>query len=143
MRPTSDVEALLTSYGDVSALTQYRRTATIFSQGDRSEGVMYLRSGRVVVTVRSDAGREGMVAKLAPGQFFGESCLAGQEIRTTTATAATTCSIRVIATTTMKQLLRRERPLADHFIAHLLARNISIERDLLDLLFTLDSTEKR
>lgn len=116
--PPSDVEALLTSTGSDSALIQYRRTATIFSQGDQCEGVMYLRTGRVILTVRSDAGRDAVVAKLGPGQFFGESCLAGRTTRTTTATTTTACSVRVIPTVTMKRLLQRERLLADHFRAH-------------------------
>jgi CRP/FNR family cyclic AMP-dependent transcriptional regulator len=143
MRPANDVEALLTSTGGVSALMQYRRTSTIFSQGDRSEGVMYLLTGRVTLTVRSDAGREGVVATLGPGQFFGESCLAGQSTRTTTAATTAASSVRVIETATMKHLLQREPRLADHFIAHMLARNIRIEQDLLAHLFNLDSTEKR
>jgi CRP/FNR family cyclic AMP-dependent transcriptional regulator len=143
MRPTSDVEALLTSSASDSALVKYRRTATIFSQGDPCASVMYLRTGRVTLTVRSDAGRDCVVAKLGPGQFLGESCLAGRSTRGTTATTTTACSVRVIETATMKRLLQRERGLTDHFIAHMLARNIRIEQDLLDHVFNLDSTEKR
>jgi len=143
MRPAIDVEALLTSSGSDSTVRQYRRTATIFSQGDRCEGVMYLHTGRVILTVRSDAGRECVVARLRAGQFFGESCLAGQSTRAATATTTTTCSIRLIETAAMKRLLQHERSLTDHFIAHMLARNIGIEQDLLDHLFNLDSTEQR
>jgi CRP/FNR family cyclic AMP-dependent transcriptional regulator len=143
MRPTIDLDALLTSSGAAAAVTKYRRTATIFSQGDPCASVMYLRSGRVRLTVRSDAGRECVVARLGPGQFFGESCLAGRSTRATTATTSTTCSVRVIETATMKRLLQDERTLTDHFIAHMLARNIRIERDLLDHVFNVDSTEKR
>jgi CRP-like cAMP-binding protein len=73
----------------------------------------------------------------------GESCLAGRTTRTTTATTTTACSVRVIPTVTMKRLLQRERLLADHFIAHTLARNIRIAQDLLGHLFNLDSTEQR
>jgi CRP/FNR family transcriptional regulator, cyclic AMP receptor protein len=142
-RPTIDLDALLMSSGAAGAVTKYRRTATIFSQGDPCASVMYLRSGRVLLTARSDAGRECIVARLGPGQFFGESCLAGRSTRATTATTSTTCSIRVIETATMKRLLQDERTLTDHFIAHMLARNIRIERDLLDHVFNIDSTEKR
>jgi CRP/FNR family transcriptional regulator, cyclic AMP receptor protein len=143
MPPASDVEALLLSSGAISALMKYRRTATIFTQGDPCASVMYLRSGRVLLTARSDAGRDCIVARLGPGQFFGESCLAGRSTRATTATTSTTCSVRVIETATMKRLLQEERTLTDHFIAHMLARNIRIERDLLDHVFNVDSTEKR
>jgi CRP/FNR family transcriptional regulator, cyclic AMP receptor protein len=143
VRLAIDVEALLTSSGGVSAVKKYRPTSTIFSQGDPCEGVMYLRTGRVVLTVRSDAGREGVVAKLGPGQFFGEGCLTERPTRTTTATTTAASSVHVIETATMKDLLRREPRLADHFIAHMLATNIRIEKDLLGHLFNLDSTEKR
>lgn len=142
-RPTIDIDALLMSSGAAGAVTTYRRTATIFSQGDPSASVMYLRSGRVLLTARSDAGRECVVARLEAGQFFGESCLAGRSTRATTATTSTTCSVRVIETATMKRLLQDERTLTGHFIAHMLARNIRIERDLLDHVFNIDSTEKR
>jgi CRP/FNR family transcriptional regulator, cyclic AMP receptor protein len=143
MRRTIDVDSLLTSSGGDSAVKRYRRTATIFSQGDECASVMYLRTGRVILTARSDAGREGVVATLGPGQFFGESCLAGQATRTTTATTTAASSVRVIETATMKHLLQGERRLADHFITHMLARNIRVEQDLLDHLFNLDSIEKR
>lgn len=139
----TDLEPLLTSSGVVTPVVQYGRTATVFSQGERCSGVMYLRRGRVILTVRSDAGREGVVAKVGPGQFFGEGCLAGRSTRTATATATTASSVRLIATATMRHLLRREPRLADHFIAHMLARNIRIEQDLLDHVFSLDSTERR
>jgi CRP/FNR family cyclic AMP-dependent transcriptional regulator len=142
-RPTIDLDALLTSSGAAGAETKYRRTATIFSQGDPCVSVMYLRSGRVLLTARSDAGRECVVARLGPGQFFGESCLAGRPTRATTATTSTTCFVRVIETATMKCLLQHERTLTKHFIAHMLATNIRIERDLLDHVFNIDSTEKR
>jgi CRP-like cAMP-binding protein len=142
-RPTIDLDALLISSGATGAVKKYQRTATIFSQGDACAGVLYLRSGRVRLTVRSDAGRECVVARLGPGQFFGESCLAGRPTRATTATTSTTCSVRVIEAATMTRLLQHERTLTEHFIAHMLARNIRIERDLLDHVFHIESTEKR
>lgn len=142
-RPAIDIDALLISTGAAGPVKKYRRTATIFSQGDPCTSVMFLRSGRLLLTARSDAGRECVVARLGPGQFFGESCLAGRLKRATTATTSTTCSVRVIATATMKRLLQDERALTDHFIAHMLASNIRIERDLLDRVFDVDSTEKR
>jgi len=41
----------------------------------------------------------------------------------------------------MVRLLHKERALSDRFIAHMLARNIRIEQDLVDQLF--NSSEKR
>ena len=59
----------------------------LFSQGDAAEAVFYIQAGKVKLTVVSQQGKEAVVAILERGAFFGESCLAGQVIRTATATA--------------------------------------------------------
>jgi CRP/FNR family transcriptional regulator, cyclic AMP receptor protein len=139
----SAAEALLASSGIAMRVVRYRRTETVFAQGDACAGVIYLQKGRVTLTVRSDAGREAVVAKLHAGQFFGEGCLAGQTVRTTSATATTASTVRVVETTAMIRLLHDHPALAECFIAHVLARNIRIEQDLLAHLLNLDSTERR
>jgi CRP/FNR family transcriptional regulator, cyclic AMP receptor protein len=142
-RQTFNAGEFLASSRIATPVVQYRRTETVFSQGDACAAVMYLQKGRVTLTVRSDAGREAVVARLRPGQFFGEGCLAGQAVRTASATATMASTVRVVETATMIRLLRDERGLTDGFIAHVLARNIRIEQDLLDHLFNVESTERR
>jgi CRP/FNR family transcriptional regulator, cyclic AMP receptor protein len=145
-KPTRQIlnaAAFLTSSGIATRVAQYRRTETIFSQGDACASVMYLQKGRVLLTVRSDAGREAMLASLRPGQFFGEGCLAGQGMRTTSATATAASTVLIVDMTTMTRLLHDKPSLAEDFMAHVLARNIRIEQDLLDHLFNADSTEIR
>jgi CRP/FNR family cyclic AMP-dependent transcriptional regulator len=142
-RQTLNAGALLASFGTATRVVRYRRTETVFSQGDACASVMYLQKGRVTLTVRSDVGREAVLARLRPGQFFGEGCLAGQGVRTNSATAATASTVRVVETATMTRLLHDKPALAEGFVAHVLARNIRIEQDLLDHLFNVESTEKR
>jgi CRP/FNR family cyclic AMP-dependent transcriptional regulator len=119
----------------------YARGETIFSQGDASEAVLYIRSGGVKLTVLSKAGREAVVGLLGPGDFFGEGCLAGQQARTGSATAMTPSTIASIPKARMRQLLRKEHSFSDQFIAHMLSRNIRIEEDLIDQL--CNSCERR
>ena len=59
---------------------------TVFAQGDKADAVYYLQDGKVKLTVVSAQGKEAVVGVLAAQQFFGEHCLTGQTIRTTTAT---------------------------------------------------------
>ena len=66
---------------------------TIFSQGDAAEAVFYIQGGTVKLTVVSQQGKEAVVAILESGAFFGESCLAGQTVRTATATALEVATI--------------------------------------------------
>jgi CRP/FNR family cyclic AMP-dependent transcriptional regulator len=95
----------------------------------------------VKLSVVSNAGREAIVAMLGAGEFFGEGCLAGQSHRMASATATTDSTILLIDKDRMVRMLHKQRALSDRFIAHMLARNIRIEEDLIDQL--CNSTEKR
>jgi CRP/FNR family cyclic AMP-dependent transcriptional regulator len=119
----------------------YARGDMVFAQGDQCDSVMYVENGGVKLSVISETGREAVVALLGHGDFFGEGCLAGQPIRTGTATAITGSTILSIDKRHMMSLLHRQSAFSDRFIAHMLARNIRIEEDLIDQLF--NSGEKR
>jgi len=136
-----DAQTFLESSGIARKVVDYRRGEAIFTQGDRCEHVFYVQKGNVKLSVISKAGREAVVAMLEPGAFFGEGCLAGQPIRMGTATATTDSTILTVEKDQMVRLLHKEHALSDRFIAHMLARNIRIEEDLVDQLF--NSSEKR
>jgi CRP/FNR family cyclic AMP-dependent transcriptional regulator len=82
-----------------------------------------------------------VVAILGPDEFCGEGCLAGQPRRMATATAMTDCEIMRLQKTTMIRVLHDEPAFSEMFVAHLLARTIRVEEDLVDQLF--NSSEKR
>jgi len=102
---------------------------------------MYIQAGGIKLSVLSKTGREAVVAMLGPGDFFGEGCLAGQPLRMGSATATTPTTILLVDKEEMVGLLHQEHAMSDRFIAHMLARNIRIEEDLIDQLF--NSSEKR
>lgn len=136
-----DVEAFLASSGVARRLVKFAPAATIYSQGDRATSVWYIRSGRVKLSVLSSEGKEAIVAVLEKGDFFGEGCLADQPRRMgTAATLEETAALR-IGKQAMTRTLHTEPALAERFLAHMLARNIRIEEDLIDQLF--NSGEKR
>ncbi|HSA64153.1 MAG TPA: Crp/Fnr family transcriptional regulator [Nitrospira sp.] len=114
---------------------------TIFSQGDAAEAVFYIQTGKVKLTVVSQQGKEAVIAILERGAFFGESCLAGQTIRTATATAVEDSSFVRIDKEAMIRVLHEEPTFAELFMNYLLAHTIRIEEDLVDQLF--NSSEKR
>jgi CRP-like cAMP-binding protein len=122
-------------------LVEYRRGATVFSQGDPATTVLYIRRGAVRLSVLSDKGKEAIVGMLVEGDFFGEGSLAGQPLRMGTATAVVPSSVLMIGRRKMAQLLHEEPALSDRFLIHMLSRNIRIEEDLVDQLF--NSSEKR
>jgi CRP/FNR family transcriptional regulator, cyclic AMP receptor protein len=136
-----DAQAFLGSAGLAKKIVEYRRAEAIYTQGDACEHVMYIQEGGVKLSVLSKAGREAVVAMLGPGEFFGEGCLAGQPIRMGSAIAMTDSTILLVDKDRMVRLLHKQHALSDRFIAHMLARNIRIEEDLIDQLF--NSSEKR
>jgi CRP/FNR family cyclic AMP-dependent transcriptional regulator len=136
-----DVQTFLESAGLGKRIVPYARGIVIFSQGDPTDSVMYLRTGGIQVSVLSHAGKEAIVATLVPGDFLGEGALAGHTVRLETATATMPSSVLVIPKQKMIQLLHSEHALSDRFIAHMLVRNTRLEADLVDQLF--NSSEKR
>src|SRR5436309_2747492 len=136
-----NAQAFLDSAGIARRIVEYRRADIIFTQGDSCDHVYYIQTGGVKLSVLSKAGREAVVAMLGPGEFFGEGCLAGQSVRVGSATATTDSAVLLVDKDHMVGLLHKQHALSDRFIAHMLARNIRIEEDLIDQLF--NSSEKR
>jgi CRP/FNR family transcriptional regulator, cyclic AMP receptor protein len=142
-RPTRrfNAQEFLDSAGVKRRIVKYSLRQQVFSQGDPSTDVLYIQDGAVRLSVLSKAGREAVIAILGPGDFFGEGCLAGQEVRMGSATAMSSSTILIIEKEEMVRLLHGEPELSDRFLSHVLSRNIRIEEDLVDQLF--NSSEKR
>jgi len=136
-----DVQEFLDSAGLSRRVVRFARGARAFAQGSPATSVFYIQSGQVKLSVVSTAGKEAVVAILGPGDFFGEGCLAGQPRRMGTATAMEATIVLRIGKDEMMRTLHAQSALSDRFIAHMLARNIRIEEDLVDQLF--NSSEKR
>src|SRR5467141_4121947 len=136
-----DVGRFLQSVGRSRRVVTYQPSQVIFAQGDPCTTVLYVQSGAVKLSVVSSTGKEAVVAMFGKGDFLGEGCLTGQPQRIATATAVDRCQILLVQKRAMIRLLHSEHAFSDRFIAHMLARNIRIEDDLVDHLF--NSSEKR
>jgi len=82
-----------------------------------------------------------VVGLLETGGFFGEGCLTGEPLRLSTVSTMTECVIVRMRKADITRVIHEEPAFAELFIAHLLARNIRVEEDLVDQLF--NSSEKR
>ncbi len=117
------------------------RNRFFFAQGDTTEAVFYIQTGKVKVTVVSEHGKEAVVAILDRGAFLGESCLVGQTVRTATATTMEDSRILRIEKAVMLHMLQEQPKLAETFMTYLLMHSIRVQEDLVDQLF--NSSEKR
>jgi CRP-like cAMP-binding protein len=133
--------AFLETAAQGRTINEYRKGETIFSQGDEADSVVYIKQGRIKVTVVSTQGKEAVVAILGPDEFLGEGCLIGQPRRLATAAAMTDCVVMRVDKTEIMRVLRDEPTFSRIFISHILTRNARVEEDLVDQMF--NSTEKR
>jgi len=140
-RHTFNARLYLGSVGVARKIVEYQRSEKAYCQGDPAMEVLYVQKGRIKLSVVNEVGKEAVVAMLGAGDFFGEGCLAGQNVRKGTATAIAPTTLLVIEQKEMVRVLHTEHSFSDRFVAYMLARNIRIEEDLVDQLF--NSTEKR
>ncbi|MDR3776416.1 MAG: Crp/Fnr family transcriptional regulator [Terracidiphilus sp.] len=140
-QPAFDLRILLDRIIAGKSRREYLTGESIFSQGDTSNAVFYIQSGKVKLTVVSMNGKEAVIAHLPEGSYFGEAALAGEMNRISSACALESSTIVRIERTVMQDLLHREPEFAQKFLAHLLSRNMRMQADLVDHLF--NSSEKR
>ncbi|MBZ5646985.1 MAG: Crp/Fnr family transcriptional regulator [Acidobacteriia bacterium] len=119
----------------------YRKKQTIYSQGDAAEAMFYIHTGIVKLTIQSKQGKKAVAAILGQGDFFGEGCLATRSRRISTATAMEPSTIVRVRRATVLHIIHEDPAFAKLVISHLLARNVRIEEDLVDHIFS--SSEKR
>src|SRR5436305_14525539 len=136
-----DPRAFLARAGGGKTVDRYAKNQKIFSQGEVADTVFFIQEGKVKLTVLSELGKEAVVGIFAEGQFFGEGCLSGAELRAATSYVMEDCLITSITKKAMLSALESEPEFSAFFIAYLLSRNSRIEDDLIDQLF--NSSERR
>jgi CRP/FNR family transcriptional regulator, cyclic AMP receptor protein len=137
-----DREAFLAQSGLGRTILQYPKNKVIFAQGEPSDSVFYIRSGRAKLTVLSARGKEATIALLGEADFIGEGCIASdQPLRVASATTVTDCCVLRIERQAMLDVLHREHEFSDLFVAYIVRRHNQTQADLIDQLF--NSAEKR
>ena len=139
--PSFDPKLFLAKVGEGRSIGKYRKDQIVFSQGDPADAIFYIQKGKAKVTVVSEQGKEAVVAILGPDDFFGEGCLAGQPRRMATVSTMAEGLFMRLEKASVVRVIHDEPTFSEMFIAHLLARTIRVEEDLVDQLF--NSSEKR
>jgi CRP/FNR family cyclic AMP-dependent transcriptional regulator len=140
-KASASAASLLDHPGNGRTTAKYRKGEIVFSQGDPSDAVFYVLSGKLKATVVSDRGKEAVAAILGPDEFFGEACMAGQVLRLITVSAMSEAVVVRIEKSAMMRLVQDNAQFSEMFMNHILNRTIRVEADLVDQLF--NSSEKR
>ncbi len=136
-----DPHTFLSTIGKGRTMLTCKKKRAIFAQGEPSDGLYFIQSGKVRLGVVSEAGKEATLGILSEGDFFGEGGLAGQLLRMSSASAMEDCVLLHIEKKSMMLAMSREPKLSALFLKYLLKRNIRYQDDLVDQLF--NSSEKR
>jgi CRP-like cAMP-binding protein len=134
-------QAILARLNGGKSETTFQKDQTVYSQGDPADSVFYLESGRIMMTVISEAGKEAVVAVLPPGSFCGEECLSGHDLRITTVSTLTEGVFVRMTKAAVVRALHDDPDFSALFMTFLMERNIRMQEALVDQL--LNSTEKR
>jgi CRP/FNR family transcriptional regulator, cyclic AMP receptor protein len=140
-RPEFNPLAFLSTIGEGREMLSFQKKNTVFTQGDSTDGLYFIQKGKVRLSVVSERGKEATLAILGERDFFGESGLAGQLRRMTSATAITDCILLHVGKKAMMLGMSLEPKLSAMFLKYLLKRNMRYQDDLVDQLF--NSSEKR
>lgn len=77
----------LSEFAEHLRLRAYRKGQTVFNKDDFGSTLHIVKSGSIKISMPSDRGDEVVLARLGPGDFFGELALLDEEPRSATATA--------------------------------------------------------
>jgi len=131
-KPAFNPKTFLSTAGTGREMMSFSRGQTIYAQGDTADALFVIQTGKVKLSVKSQAGKEATLDILSNDDFVGNDAIAGQSSRTASATAMMDCSLLRIDKKAMMLALTRQLKLANVFWAYVLERNIRYQQDLVD-----------
>ncbi len=100
---------------------KYYMDEIVFEEGQTGKAVFVIRSGGVELSRRTSDNKVKVLARLGPGQIFGEMALLEHQPRTATARVTEDGEIYLLYATTLESLLHR-----DPIIGVEIMRNIAV-----------------
>jgi CRP/FNR family transcriptional regulator, cyclic AMP receptor protein len=118
---------------EVKVRRYYQRTLSpgevVYDAGDPSQQLYVIQSGEVEL-VRDNEAKQRVVARLGPGDFFGELGLVAGERRTSRAVAVNTTRLIALDRETLEAMCLEQPVIAIRMIRVLVSRLIESERRL-------------
>jgi CRP/FNR family cyclic AMP-dependent transcriptional regulator len=110
----------------------YPKNTIIVSEGDETDSLYVLLSGRVKVFVSDEDGKEVVLSTMREGSYFGELVLDGGP-RSASVMALEPCRCFVIPMSEIERLLEKNPFFARHLIHLLIAKTRSLVKQVRDL----------
>ena len=114
-------QPLLDDVAAVATVRTFPRNAIIVNEGDETDSLYVLLSGRARVYVADAGGREVQLNRIGAGEYFGEVTLDGGP-RSASVMASEDCRCAVIKRTELLTLVEKEPQFALHMVRKLASR---------------------
>ena len=111
-------KTFLSTSGPGRRRMSFARGQTIFAEGDKANAIFVILKGRVRLSARSHEKKEAVLDILSDNDFVGKDCIAGERLRTASASAMTDCTLLRIEKTIMMQALASEVSLSNILCAY-------------------------
>ncbi len=105
-------EADLTALRACAQTKRFQPGEVIFREGDLGDGLYLIAEGQIQISAMLADGERGMLARLGPGDYFGEMAIVDDEPRSATAAAEEQSVLYFIPRDEVLQLLARTPKLA-------------------------------
>ncbi len=131
--PFADLdESALRALAPHGAVRSFAKNAVVVSEGDETDSLYILLSGRVKAFVSEEDGREVVLSTVGVGDYFGEMVLDGGP-RSASIMTLEPCRFFVIPRGDIEGLIDRNPAFARHLIRMLIGKVRSLTRKVLDL----------
>jgi CRP-like cAMP-binding protein len=112
---------------------RYRKSEVIFEQGSTGTEMYLIHSGRVLLSVRRNEGRQVPLVVLTPGDFFGEMALVDDSPRSTSASAVEDDTELIVMDRARFLFMVRQQPEFALSLMHTLCRRLRDMNTVLSL----------
>src|SRR3989441_11525463 len=125
-------ESALRALAPHGAVRSFSKNAVVVSEGDETDSLYILLSGRVKAFVSEEDGREVVLSTVGVGDYFGELVLDGGP-RSASIMTLEPCRFFVIPRRDIEGLIDRNPAFARHLIRMLIGKVRSLTQKVLDL----------
>jgi len=115
-------EGALEALGKAASTRQYPKNTIIINEGDTSNSLYLLISGKVKVFLSDEEGREFVLNTLSPGDYFGEYALLDDEQRTASVMTTEKSSFLIIHKESFHALRAEHPEMSEILINNLVSR---------------------
>jgi CRP-like cAMP-binding protein/thioredoxin reductase/Fe-S-cluster-containing hydrogenase component 2 len=110
--PGNDLDHLLQG----ASIKRYKAGDTIFSQGDKADGMYLIRRGSIVIS-RMEGRKKKVLSYVVTGSYFGEMALFSERLRSATARAASETEVVLLKAQTVIEVVEHNKDLRDQLAA--------------------------